>query len=126
PEFFYRWKPHWRQRPELGFDVGGDHESNGKDLPDSRSWNRLYLASYFEGASQLAYLKLWYRLPEDPKSSPEDTEGDDNPDIQDFYGYGEFNWQFKFEGERRQMLSLMVRANPTTGKGALNLNYSAR
>lgn len=126
PELFFRWKPRWTSRPELGFDLGGDHESNGKDLPDSRSWNRLFAGVYWENEKSLAYLKTWYRLPEDEKTSPEDTEGDDNPDIEKYYGYGELHLQRKlFGAQRKHMAHLMLRGNPASGKGTVNLTYSA-
>ncbi|HUJ74032.1 MAG TPA: phospholipase A, partial [bacterium] len=56
------------------------------------SWNRAYLQTLllWEGAwdTQLS-LKYWQRYPESPKANPLDASGDDNPDIQDYLGYGE-------------------------------------
>src|SRR3546814_21151627 len=72
---------------------GGEHESNGLEVPDSRSWNRLYFAAYHEWNHTLLYLKTWYRIPEDPKKDPTDAKGDDNPDIEHSYGYGEIPLQ---------------------------------
>src|SRR3546814_557189 len=89
PELFYRWKPHFAICSNCGFDFGGEHESNGLEVPDSRSWNRLYFAAYHEWNHTLLYLKTWYRIPEDPKKDPTDAKGDDNPDIEHYYGYGE-------------------------------------
>lgn len=74
------------------------HASNGQpDNPDvnasreyvdgpyedsrSRSWNRLYLRSYFQWKNFFAELTLWYRM-------KEDYIDDDNPNITDFYGHG--------------------------------------
>lgn len=124
PEFFYRYKPNDRGNV-FGFDVGAEHESNGQNIPQSRSWNRLYGAGYWEGQQTLAYLKLWYRLPEDDDRAPDDPKRDDNPDILDYYGYGELQLQRNLRGWRRHRISLLARMNPGTGKGAINLNYSA-
>jgi phospholipase A1 len=69
-------------------DTGAEHESNGKDIPASRSWNRLYIMPYFENDYIIATLKAWYRLQENKKDGEEDVAGDDNPGIHRFW-YGE-------------------------------------
>jgi phospholipase A1/A2 len=125
PELFYRWKPQWERVPGLGFDIGIDHESNGKSLPDSRSWNRIIGAAYYETARQLLHLRLWYRLPEDDDRAEDDPKRDDNPDIYKYYGYGELRLQRQLFGEPAHQLSLMLRGNSATGKGAMQLVYSA-
>lgn len=122
PELFLRWKQLGGTR--WGVDVGADHESNGKPLPDSRSWNRLFVGGFNESGNHLAYFKLWWRLPEQAREAPDDPKGDDNPDIERFYGYGELTLQRKFFADQH-MASLMLRANPATGRGAVNLVYSA-
>ncbi|MGH8446187.1 MAG: phospholipase A [Solimonas sp.] len=122
PELFYRWKPEFTFCPRCGFDFGGEHESNGKGVPDSRSWNRVYATAFHEWRRTLVDLKLWYRIPEDAKKTPDDPKGDDNPDIADYYGYGELRVQQRWSGG--QLAALMVRGNPSTGKGAVELNYS--
>ncbi len=124
PELFYRWKPRWESAPGLGFDLGIDHESNGQEVPDSRSWNRVIGAAYYETARTLIHLRTWYRVPEDAKKTPDDPEGDDNPDIDDFLGYGELRIQQKLFRENHQA-SLLLRGNPATGKGGVELTYSA-
>ncbi len=124
PEFFYRWKPQWASAPGVGFDVGIDHESNGKALPDSRSWNRIIGAVFHETPRQLFHLRLWYRVPDDDDREIDDPKRDDNPDIHRYYGYGEFRWQRRLSASGRYA-SLMLRGNPSTGNGAVQLNYSA-
>lgn len=123
PELFYRWKPNFSICPHCGFDFGGEHESNGRDVPDSRSWNRLYFAAYHEWNRTLLYLKTWYRIPEDTKKDPSDAEGDDNPDIEHYYGYGEIRVQQELFASKH-LAALMVRGNPSTHKGAIEFNYS--
>ena len=122
PELFYRWIANVDWLQDWGADGGLEHQSNGKSLPDSRSLNRLYVAPFLVRGKTLYYLKLWYRLPEKDKTSPTDAEGDDNPDILRYYGYGELQVQ-------RQMFTnhlahLTLRGNPGTGKGAVGFNYS--
>lgn len=122
PELFYRWRPQGDRWKQWGLDIGGEHESNGQTLPRSRSWDRLYLTPFFVGDGHISSLKLWWRRPEDRKDSALDARGDDNPDIEDFYGYGEFQHQRNLGDQHR--LSLMLRGNPATGNGAGSLTWS--
>lgn len=123
PELFYRWIPADRSRwYHLGADVGIEHESNGKGLPDSRSWNRLYVAPFQAEGDRLIYWKWWWRLPEDKSLPRTDPNRDDNPDIGSYYGYGEL--LFKKQFFHQHLLHAMVRYNPATGRGALNAFYS--
>jgi phospholipase A1 len=67
--------------------VGLSHQSNGRDLPLSRSWNRAYLMGGMELGDRLSLEgKIWKRV--DARAN------DDNPDIVDFIGRGELtaNW----------------------------------
>lgn len=122
PELFYRWIADVDWLQDWGADGGLEHQSNGKSLPDSRSWNRLYVAPFLVRGKTLYYLKLWYRLPEKEKTSATDAEGDDNPDIARYYGYGELQIQRQLFDNH--LAHLMLRTNPTTGKGAVAFNYS--
>lgn len=122
PELFYRWTPDPTRFHHWGLDAGFEHESNGEELPLSRSWNRLYIAPFRAEGRTLLYTKFWYRLPEDDKEDPLDPKGDDNPDIQDYYGRAEFHAQRQLGNG--QLLSLMVRGNLGEGHGAFNLNYT--
>ncbi|MGH8370732.1 MAG: phospholipase A [Gammaproteobacteria bacterium] len=122
PELFYRWTPDPIKYNHWGADAGFEHESNGQDLPDSRSWNRIYIAPFWAKGKTLVYLKIWYRLPEKAKTGPTDASGDDNPDIQDYLGHFEFQIQRQFfDGH---LAHLSVRDNPSTGKGSVMFNYS--
>ena len=51
-----------------------------------------------------------------------DPKGDDNPDIYRFMGYAEAHIQRQLGGG--SLGDLMVRGNPSTGKGAISLNYT--
>lgn len=52
---------------------------------------------------------------------PEDDETNDNPDIMDYYGYGELKLSY-FSG--KHMYTLMGRGNPSHGHGAVEGTYS--
>lgn len=122
PELFYRWIPKVDWLQDWGADIGIEHESNGRSLPDSRSWNRAYLAPFLVRGKTLYYLKTWYRLPERAKTSPTDAEGDDNPDIQRYVGYGELQIQRQLFDNH--LLHVKLRGNPSTGRAGLGINYS--
>ena len=121
PELFYRIPPGSGLLNDLGLDAGIEHESNGQTLPLSHSWNRAYITPYYMRSDDLFYLKLWHRFSEDVKNSLLDPSGDDNPDIQDYYGYSEFHYVRL--SDHMQRFHMMLRGNHNTGKGAVNLTY---
>ncbi len=99
-----------------------NHQSNGRSLPESRSWNRLYAQFTFEHKNLYLVFKPWYRLPENPKTSPQDSRGDDNPDIQNYLGHGELTALYLF-GQRT--LAVMWRSNfQSAHRGALQIDWS--
>lgn len=124
PEIFFRLKP---KRPEkwahFAADIGAEHESNGQSLPDSRSWDRLYIAPYWQKGDTLVYWKWWWRIPEDQSRAADDPRRDDNPDIQDYLGYSELRVQRRLFADRHQ-LSTLFRLNPATGRGAFGIHYT--
>ncbi len=98
------------------------HQSNGRSLPLSRSWNRLYLNFLFQKDNFYMSLKPWWRIPESKKDSPLDTKGDDNPDIVKYMGYGELNMGY-WLGEHS--LGMMFRNNlRSDNKGAIQLDWT--
>lgn len=123
PEAFFRLKP---KRAEkwwyLATDIGIEHESNGQSLPDSRSWDRLYIAPYWQHGKTLVYWKWWWRIPEDQKRPATDPKRDDNPDIQDYTGYTELKIQQQLF--KHHQISSNFRYNPTTGRGSAGLIYT--
>jgi phospholipase A1/A2 len=93
----------WRVRDvELGFV----HESNGRSVPLSRSWNRFYVNVISDYKNFSFSLKPWYRVKEKAKSDPSDMTGDDNPDIEDYLGHFEFISVYHYHDQR---LSLTIR-----------------
>jgi len=121
PELFYQIPPGSMMLNDLGLNIGLEHESNGGSLQLSRSWNRAYITPYYMRSTDMFYMKLWHRFAENAKTTPQDSEGDDNPDILDFYGYTEFHYERQlYHGQHFHM---MLRGNYNTGKGAINLIY---
>lgn len=112
PEVFYQFNS---DLSLLGYNfnmarIGINHMSNGQDGLKSRSWNRLTATVLFSDENTAYYLKTWLRLPEDAKTSPLDPLGDDNPDINDFYGRVELGFgaklgDFEFFTKLRNNLS---------------------
>ena len=110
----------WRHRLST---VGLNHQSNGRSQPFSRSWNRVMVEGTFDrGNSLWASARLWYRLPEDRKTSALAADGDDNPDINRYAGRGDLRVGYLL-GEQRLTLSLR-HALARGGKGAAQLDYS--
>lgn len=99
--------------------IGINHQSNGRGLPLSRSWNRVILQFGWETKDLNIVLKPWWRVQEDP-------EVDDNPNIEDYIGRGELLVAYK---KGRHNLSFIGRHSLRTGednRGSLLLNYSIR
>ena len=106
-----------------GLRVGFLHQSNGQDGLQSRSWNRLYLSSIWQHKNLFTKFRVWYRIPEDKKSSPTDASGDDNPDIEDYLGYGDLSFSYIY---KKNHFTLLLRNNLKTSKnkGAVSFTYS--
>ncbi len=95
--------------------AGAVHHSNGQDDPLSRSWNRAYLMAGAEWGKLSVIPRLWTRI------SNERANEDDNPDIEDFMGYGDV--KFLYDLANQQSISGTLRYNPSTSKGAAQIDY---
>ena len=107
-----------------GVRVGYVHESNGRGGLQSRSWNRLYLATLWQHGNLFTALRAWYRLPEERKRYPLDPDGDDNPDITDYLGYGDLSFSYIYG---QHQFDLMLRNNlhiNGENRGAITLDWS--
>jgi len=115
------------RQPFLGMtnrfiNFGINHQSNGRSGTQSRSWNRLYAEFILEKDHFYLSVKPWWRIPEEDKSDPQDTTGDDNPDITDYMGYGEVIGLYEW---KRHRLGFMVRnILPDPYRGAVQLDWS--
>ncbi|MCW8934152.1 MAG: phospholipase A [Gammaproteobacteria bacterium] len=115
------WLQTTRSTSFMGFDnrinmLGVSHQSNGRSNILSRSWNRIYAIFSFEKESSVFVVKLWKRYDESP-------EDDDNPDITDYMGHGEFRYIYKKDS---QTFNFMSRNNIESGfeRGATELSWS--
>lgn len=97
-------------------NVGLNHQSNGRARPQSRSWNRVVGNVGLERGNLVLILGAWYRIPEKEKD-------DDNPDIEDYLGYGQVNVLY-FRGEHRVGLYLRNNLRVRDNRGALQLDWS--
>lgn len=95
--------------------IGAVHHSNGRSDPISRSWNRAYLMAGAEWGKLSIVPRLWARV------NNESDESEDNPDIEDYLGYGDI--KFLYDLPKQQSLSGTLRYNPSTNKGAAQIDY---
>jgi len=107
---------------------GYRHQSNGQDGYKSRSWDRLFLATYWQWDNLFVKVEGWYRIPEDRKGQDFyngidiNAKGDDNPDILDYYGYGDIDIKYLYG---KHQFGLMLRNNlKSDNKGAVQLDWS--
>lgn len=104
------------------FSIGINHQSNGQGVLMSRSWNRIMAQWILEREDLYLSLRPWVRIPERKKNSPQDTGGDDNPDIEDYMGNFELRAVLR-DGDARW--GLMWRNNlRRENRGAVELDYS--
>ncbi|WP_375277402.1 phospholipase A [Alteromonas australica] len=105
------------------FQVGFNHMSNGQSGLQSRSWNRLFASIVFSDNDDIYYLKTWYRIPEDEKDDINDPTGDDNPDIQDYYGRIEIGYGRKI-GAFKMMALLRNNLDFDENRGSIQLDFT--
>lgn len=106
---------------------GIEHESNGRSQLISRSWNRIYAGLGYFRERWGVYLQPWYRLPEEAKEddndpdTPPPSDGDDNPDIEDFMGNFELTGIFK---TKNLTFNGLTRYNFDENNGAIEVGMS--
>jgi phospholipase A1 len=103
----------WRMRYT---GVGAVHQSNGQNLPLSRSWNRVYLMAGMEKDTRFRITgRVWHRL-------HEDADTDDNPGIENYIGRGEVTGAWTFNPDNT--FSATVRSNlKSDSKGSLRVEW---
>lgn len=85
-------------------NIGWVHQSNGRPLPESRSWNRVYLQGGWEWKNNTSFLvRGWKRISEDPAN-------DDNPDIASYAGRADLvaRWE---PMDKSQAVAILLRNN---------------
>jgi len=95
--------------------IGINHQSNGRDDPLSRSWNRVMFNVGLDRENWALMLRPWLRISE--------GDGDNNPDIEDYMGRGDITLTHLRGGHE---YSLMVRHTLRGGdrsRGALQFDW---
>lgn len=95
-------------------NLGLAHQSNGRGLPLSRSWNRVYAQFGLERDNLSLFVRPWIRL-------PERSNKDDNPDITRYMGNGDVLLNYR-SGEN--VYSALGRYSLSGNHGALQLSWS--
>jgi len=92
-----------------------NHQSNGRSSPLSRSWNRVIATSAWVNDDWALAVSPHWRI-------PEDDNDDDNPDIDDYVGYGDITVAHQMFDTHEA--SLMLRGNPSKENYGSQLDYS--
>ena len=127
PEVWYRTPIPWNifGSETMLWGIGAEHQSNGRSRELSRSWNRIYTTLTWLTEDLAIRFKPWYRIPEDSKDDPTDTDGDDNSDIHKYMGY--FNISAVYRADDQEF-ALLLRNNVGSGasnsRGAIQLDYT--
>lgn len=96
------------------YKISLNHQSNGQGGLLSRSWNRVYLESMLQFDELFVKPKIWYIIPEGNQN--------DNPNIEDYMGYGELNFIYSY---KKHQLDLLLRNNlKSDNKGAIDLTWT--
>jgi phospholipase A1 len=93
--------------------VSFTHQSNGRELPYSRSWNRVIFDLSYEIDSWIVSARPWIRL--------SDGNRDDNPAITDYIGDGEVNVSYTYD--RHQFYTVITHPFNRWEGGSVQLNY---
>ena len=126
PELILSYKHSWSL---LGLPVehtylSFNHQSNGQTGLLSRSWNRIIGGLVFAQTDDITWaIKSWYRIPEEQKIDPSAPEGDDNPYIERYLGYGELSGLWSISD--KHTLEMTLRNNlRSENRGAIELGWS--
>ncbi|MBD3580908.1 phospholipase A [Flavobacterium selenitireducens] len=92
-----------------------NHQSNGKSLPFSRSWNRIIFHAGLEYKNWTVYARPWIRIPD---------KEDDNPDIADQLGRADLNVIYTSDGHIFSLIGSHNLSFGTAVKGNLTFSYS--
>lgn len=96
-----------------------NHQSNGREIPYSRSWNRVILHLGFQTGEWNWVLAPWWRI-------PEENWNDDNPEISNYVGRAELTARYS---KGRHQLSVTGRhslRSDENNRGSLRLEYNYR
>jgi phospholipase A1 len=121
PEIILGFKPDvkWSDHMTLAFN----HQSNGQVGNLSRSWNRIIMSTAKVWPNRILNVRALYRMPETSKADPNDPSDNDNPDMDDYLGYGDVFYLRKF-GEHSVGATVRNNLNFDENKGAIELDWT--
>ena len=119
PEFFLSQNLDWDIGPgKLDLvTLHLNHQSNGREEPFSRSWNRIKSSVTYSSSRWAFILTPWYRI-------PESESGDDNPDIDEYLGHGELNVLYNPEGTYTLGVKLLNNLRSSQNRTSIELSWS--
>ncbi len=121
PEIMAVFNPEWKYLSRAYVSLS--HQSNGQYTEFSRSWNRIIVGAFHITGNSVIGVTPWWRIPETQKADPEDPSDNDNPDIDDYMGYGEFIY-LKMFGPRTLTLRLRNNLREENNRGAITAEWS--
>jgi len=86
--------------------LGVNHQSNGRDDPISRSWNRVVMNIGLDRDNWAVMIRPWWRI-------PDDRNEDENPGIEDYVGRGDVTLVRRWNDHE---FALMARHSLRTGE----------
>lgn len=124
PELFIEF-PYLHEHTALkAYKIGLLHESNGQGGEYSRSWNRIYLEGIFQYKGIFIMPRVWHRFHERDKRDINDANGDDNPYMYNYLGYGDLKISFPY---KQTFLNILLRNNlkfDNGNKGAIRVDWT--
>lgn len=97
--------------------VSFTHASNGRNIPLSRSWNRVIAQFGIDRPGWTLVARPWWRMQESASS-------DDNPDIEDYMGRGEILLTRNWRGHEISALFRHSLRGGDRSHGAVELNWA--
>jgi phospholipase A1 len=94
-----------------------DHQSNGRNNPLSRSWNRVIANIGFERPGWVVMFRPWWRI-------PENRSDDNNPDIGDYMGRGDVQIVHEWNGQEFSMMLRHSLRGGARSHGAARFTWS--
>jgi len=120
PEFILAWRTDYQLLGYTGrlLSLRFNHQSNGREEPLSRSWNRAIVTVGLERDDWVILFSPWWRV-------PESTSQDENPDIENYVGRAEL--QVVHRRHNSLQLSARLRHSLKSGddsRGSVQLDWS--
>lgn len=97
------------------FGLTVNHQSNGRSLPLSRSWNRVMLDLGFEREGWTLMLRPWWRVYDG---------NDDNPDISDYVGRADLQLVHVWNGHEFALMARHTLRGGDRSRGALQFDWA--